>query len=136
VSNHTAPQDRQLPLSYSQLYPPEVPGEHWLDRSGDEQPHSPDARFHDVHMQGQWQQVREPSVHSTDLGALICVPTCGYWLKPWLGYTSIKNLPHCRTTIIVRLPAKSAHLIISLPLVFSLTAHESCTSPVISRIPP
>lgn len=134
VSNHNASHNRQLPLCYSQLYPPEVPGEHWLDRSGDEQPHSPDARFHDVHMQGQWQQVREPSVHSTDLGALICVPTRGYWLKPWppllkICHTARRSLlPGCQQNL--------RHLITSLPLFFSLTAHVSCTSPAISRIPP
>jgi hypothetical protein len=87
-----------------------------------------------MHMQGQWQQVREPSVHSTDLGALICVPTRGYWLKPWppllkICHTARRSLlPGCQQNL--------RHLITSLPLFFSLTAHVSCTSPAISRIRP
>ncbi|RLM74583.1 hypothetical protein C2845_PM15G21560 [Panicum miliaceum] len=50
-SNHDASQDGQFPLCYSQLYPPEVPGEHLLDRIGDEQPHSPEDQFHITHVQ-------------------------------------------------------------------------------------
>ncbi|OEL36507.1 hypothetical protein BAE44_0002471 [Dichanthelium oligosanthes] len=50
-SNHNASQGGQFPLCYSQLYPPEVPDGHSLDRSGDEQPHSPYAQFHVMHVQ-------------------------------------------------------------------------------------
>ncbi|KAG2574583.1 hypothetical protein PVAP13_7KG335470 [Panicum virgatum] len=50
-SNHGASQDGQFPLCYSQLYPPEVLGEHLLDRIGDEQPHSPEDQFHIMHVQ-------------------------------------------------------------------------------------
>ncbi|XP_034572565.1 uncharacterized protein [Setaria viridis] len=50
-SNHGASRDGKFPLCYSQLYPPEVPGEHSLDRIGDEQPHSPEAQFHVMHVQ-------------------------------------------------------------------------------------
>jgi len=60
-SNHGASQDGQFPLCYSQLYPPEVLGEHLLDRIGDEQPHSPEDQFHIMHVQ----QVREPSGRTT-----------------------------------------------------------------------
>lgn len=48
LSNHDATQDG---LCYSQFYPSEVPHEHWLDRSGDEQPHSPEAQFHVMQLQ-------------------------------------------------------------------------------------
>jgi hypothetical protein len=33
------------------LYPPEVPGEHLLDRIGDEQPLSPEDQLHIMHVQ-------------------------------------------------------------------------------------
>ncbi|CAO2043653.1 unnamed protein product [Urochloa humidicola] len=51
ISNHDASQDGQFPLCYSQSYPPEVLGEHSLDRIGDKQPHSPEAQFHVMHVQ-------------------------------------------------------------------------------------
>ncbi|KAJ1272705.1 hypothetical protein BS78_06G223100 [Paspalum vaginatum] len=51
LSNHDASRDGQFPLCHSQFYPPEVPSEHWFDRSGDEQPHSPEVQFHVMQVQ-------------------------------------------------------------------------------------
>ncbi|XP_062184098.1 uncharacterized protein LOC133888029 isoform X2 [Phragmites australis] len=51
LSNHDTSQAGQFPLCYSQMYPPEVRGTHRLDRSGEEQPHSPEARCHVMHVQ-------------------------------------------------------------------------------------
>ncbi|WVZ87059.1 hypothetical protein U9M48_033754 [Paspalum notatum var. saurae] len=51
LSNHDASRDGQFPLCQSQFYPPDVPSEHWLDRNGDEQPHSPEVQFHAMQVQ-------------------------------------------------------------------------------------
>jgi hypothetical protein len=86
------------------LYPPEVPGEHLLDRIGDEQPLSPEDQLHIMHVQQVW----EPSGRTTVSELHDLCSYHDYYWRPWQGCTSLQNLSsgmHCQMIISDRLPA-------------------------------